>query len=139
MPIHRERHPDIKILGTYCPPFGFECDPAECERIIERINEARPDLLFVGLGAPKQEYWMYDNRFRVRAQMALGIGVSFEFVGGIVARAPRWMQVSGLEWSFRLITEPKRMWKRYLVGNIYFCYLIARQLLEISLFNRLKS
>ena len=82
---------------------------------------------------------MYDNRFRVRAKMALGIGVSFEFVGGIVARAPRWMQVSGLEWSFRLITEPKRMWKRYLVGNIYFCYLIARQLLEMSLFNRLKS
>lgn len=135
----RERHPDIKILGTYCPPFGFECDPAECERIIERINEARPDLLFVGLGAPKQEYWMYDNRFRVRAQMALGIGVSFEFVGGIVARAPRWMQVSGLEWFFRLITEPKRMWKRYLVGNIYFCYLIVREWLATKITPRVKS
>jgi N-acetylglucosaminyldiphosphoundecaprenol N-acetyl-beta-D-mannosaminyltransferase len=123
----RERHPNLIVGGTYCPPFGFERDAAESAKIVDQINAARPDFLFVGLGAPKQEYWMHENRSQLRAKMALGIGVSFEFVGGVVARAPRWMQIVGLEWFFRLMCEPKRMWKRYLIGNARFCALVARQ------------
>ena len=121
------RNPGLNVCGTYCPPLGFEADPAECVRILARIEAARPHLLFVGLGAPKQEYWMYDNRLRLTVPMSLGIGVSFEFVGGIVQRAPVWMQRAGLEWFYRLVSEPRRMWKRYLVCNVVFCVLVARQ------------
>jgi len=121
------RNPGLQVCGTYCPPIGFERDPAESARILAAIEAARPHLLFVGLGAPKQEYWMYDNRAALRVPMSLGIGVSFEFVGGIVARAPVWMQRTGLEWFYRLVSEPKRMWRRYLVCNVVFCALVARQ------------
>lgn len=123
----QERHPGLIVCGTYCPPLGFERDPLETTRIIECINEAAPHFLFVGLGAPKQEYWMDTYREQLGARVALGIGVSFEFVGGIVARAPRWMQALGLEWLFRLLSEPKRMWRRYLIGNVQFCAIIVRE------------
>jgi N-acetylglucosaminyldiphosphoundecaprenol N-acetyl-beta-D-mannosaminyltransferase len=123
----RARHPTLEVCGTYCPPFGFENDPAENSRIVTAINAARPHLLFVGLGAPKQEYWMSRNLEQLAVPVSLGIGVSFEFVGGIVARAPRWMQRAGLEWLHRLGTEPSRLWKRYLFGNAHFCWLVIRQ------------
>jgi len=125
----RECFPALKICGTYCPPVGFEHDPEQQAIIVERINVAQPALLFVGLGAPKQEYWMYANREKMRVPVSLGIGVSFELVGGVVRRAPRWMQTVGLEWLFRLLAEPKRLWRRYLVGNMIFCVLVTRQLL----------
>jgi N-acetylglucosaminyldiphosphoundecaprenol N-acetyl-beta-D-mannosaminyltransferase len=121
------RYPGLEICGTYAPPFGFEHQPDEMARITTTINAAKPHLLFVGLGAPKQEYWMFVNRKELDARVALGIGVSFEFVGGIVQRAPVWMRGIGLEWLHRLLSEPKRLWKRYLVGNFVFCRLILRQ------------
>jgi len=121
------RHPALEVCGTYCPPFGFENDPVESEQILRRIRAARPHLLFVGLGAPKQEYWMYRNCVAAEVPVSLGIGVSFELVGGVVARAPRWMQRAGLEWFYRLSTEPKRLWRRYVFGNAAFCVLLARQ------------
>lgn len=127
--ILRKRHPELTICGTYCPRIGFEADPEENSKIVRTINEARADLLFVGLGAPKQEYWMFDNRDRLDVRVSLGIGVSFEFIAGVVKRAPRWMQVVGLEWLFRLCSEPKRLWKRYTVGNGKFCMIIAREFL----------
>ncbi len=123
----RERHPALDVCGTYCPPLGFESDAAEAQKIVAQINAADPHLLFVGLGAPKQEYWMHANRDKMRVPVSLGIGVSFEFVGGVVNRAPRWMQTTGLEWLYRLLTEPRRLWKRYLLGNATFCLLVARQ------------
>jgi N-acetylglucosaminyldiphosphoundecaprenol N-acetyl-beta-D-mannosaminyltransferase len=126
----RLRHPRLEVCGTDAPPFGFERDAEAAASIVERINAARPHLLFVGLGAPKQEYWMYRHRNELRVPMSLGIGVSFEFVGGIVRRAPPWMQRTGLEWFFRLTAEPHRLWKRYLVGNSAFCLLVARQFLR---------
>ena len=124
----RARHARLDVCGTYCPPFGFESDAAECERMLARVNAARPHVLFVGLGAPKQEYWMYANRKALRVPVSLGIGVSFELIGGIVRRAPVWMQAAGLEWFYRLLAEPKRLWKRYVFGNSAFCLLVARQL-----------
>lgn len=121
------RHPGLQVCGTYAPPFGFESDPVLQAEILERINAARPHLLFVGLGAPKQEYWMYANRPQLQVPMSLGIGVSFELVGGVVKRAPVWMQRCGLEWLFRLLSEPRRLWKRYLLGNVAFVMLVLRQ------------
>jgi len=124
------RHPRLAVSGTYCPPLGFENDATENVKVLAAISAARPDLLFVGLGAPKQEYWMYENCARAGVPVSLGIGVSFELVGGIVARAPRWMQRAGLEWLYRLGAEPRRLWRRYVFGNAAFCWLVARQLLN---------
>lgn len=124
----RSRHPALVICGTYCPAMGFENDDAENARIVAAINEARTDILFVGLGAPKQELWMHSHRESLNARVSLGIGVSFEFIAGLVPRAPRWMQVAGLEWFFRLCSEPRRLWRRYLIGNATFCFLVMRQL-----------
>jgi len=121
------RHPALNICGTHCPPMNFEKNATESRRVLAAIKDARPHLLFVGLGAPKQEYWMYRNCEQIGVPVSLGIGVSFEFVGGIVPRAPRWMQRAGLEWLYRLGAEPGRLWSRYLVGNALFCALIVRQ------------
>jgi N-acetylglucosaminyldiphosphoundecaprenol N-acetyl-beta-D-mannosaminyltransferase len=123
----RARHPALQICGTACPPLGFEHDARENARVCEAIAAARPALLFVGLGAPKQEYWMFRNAERLGVPVSLGIGVSFEFVGGVVERAPRWMQRAGLEWLHRAGSEPARLWRRYVFGNARFCALVARQ------------
>jgi N-acetylglucosaminyldiphosphoundecaprenol N-acetyl-beta-D-mannosaminyltransferase len=128
----RARHPTLNVCGTHCPPFGFESDPVENSKILASIRAARPHILFVGLGAPKQEYWMSRNAQQLAVPVALGIGGSFEFVGGIVARAPRWMQRSGLEWLHRLGTEPRRLWKRYVFGNALFCFLVVRQIAAVN-------
>jgi N-acetylglucosaminyldiphosphoundecaprenol N-acetyl-beta-D-mannosaminyltransferase len=80
------------------------------------MNEARPDIIWVGLGAPKQERWMADHRERLNATILIGVGAAFDFHTGRLDRAPLWMQRSGLEWSYRLYKEPKRLWRRYLLG-----------------------
>jgi N-acetylglucosaminyldiphosphoundecaprenol N-acetyl-beta-D-mannosaminyltransferase len=122
------KYPGLSICGTYCPPMGFENDPEENAKIHATVAAARPHLLFVGLGAPKQEYWMHRNLAQLGVPMAVGIGVSFELLGGFVPRAPVWMQRSGLEWLHRLVNEPNRLWKRYIFGNATFCWLVIRQL-----------
>lgn len=121
------RHPDLKIVGTHCPPYGFESQPEELASINSKIKAAAPDILFVGLGAPKQEKWIYDNYQELGVPVSLGIGVSFELVADMVQRAPLWMQKWGLEWLFRLIVEPKRLWKRYVMGNPQFMWLVLKQ------------
>jgi N-acetylglucosaminyldiphosphoundecaprenol N-acetyl-beta-D-mannosaminyltransferase len=125
--ILRARHPGLQIVGTYSPPFGFEKDEAECARIVEQVREAKPDVLFIGLGSPKQEKW--SGRFMEKhgVPVSIGVGISFDYVAGTVKRAPRWMQKAGLEWSFRLCMEPKRLWKRYLVNDPKFFWWIAKQ------------
>ena len=121
------RHPNLKIVGTHCPPYGFESQPKELALINSKIKAAAPDILFVGLGAPKQEKWIYDNYQELGVPVSLGIGVSFELVANMVQRAPLWMQKWGLEWLFRLIVEPKRLWKRYVMGNPQFMWLVLKQ------------
>ncbi|MGB7134591.1 MAG: WecB/TagA/CpsF family glycosyltransferase [Acidobacteriaceae bacterium] len=121
------RYPGLNICGTYCPPFGFEQDPAELERIRDRIDEASPDLLCVAFGAPKQEIWMQNNR-SLNVGVMLAVGAAFERQAGLVRRAPRWMQRLALEWLFRLMLEPRRLWRRYLLGNPRFVGLVLRQL-----------
>lgn len=127
----KRRHPQLKIAGTYSPPYGFESDAIEVATINHKIRAAKPHILFVGLGAPKQEYWMYNHCESLGVPVSLGIGVSFEFVAGMVKRAPRWMQQSGLEWLFRLINEPKRLWQRYFVCNSVFVWLVLKQKLHL--------
>lgn len=125
--ILRARHPALRVAGTYCPPMGFEKDEAESARTAAAVTAAAPDILFVGLGAPKQELWMHAHRHELGVPVSLGIGVSFEFVAGMVKRAPVWMQHSGLEWLHRLAMEPRRLWKRYAVTNPRFAALVLRE------------
>ncbi|MBD0319825.1 MAG: WecB/TagA/CpsF family glycosyltransferase [Gemmatimonadetes bacterium] len=121
------RHPGLRIAGTHCPPLGFEDDPREAALAIHAVREAAPHILFVALGAPKQELWMYENRERLGVPVSLGVGATFDFVAGMIRRAPRWMQESGLEWVYRATTEPRRLGKRYLVTTPRFIWLFAKQ------------
>lgn len=107
------RWPAIEVVGTYSPPMGFEKSQQENFQILRRIAMARPDLLLVGLGAPKQELWVHAHRSEIRATAALCIGAAIDFLAGAKPRAPRWMQRCGLEWFHRLASEPKRLARRY--------------------------
>jgi N-acetylglucosaminyldiphosphoundecaprenol N-acetyl-beta-D-mannosaminyltransferase len=125
--ILQNSHPGLKIVGTHCPPYGFESNAEELAIINDKIKAAAPDILFVGLGAPKQEYWIHANYQKLAVPISIGIGVSFEMVAKMVQRAPVWMQKWGLEWLFRLLIEPKRLWKRYILGNPQFIFLVLMQ------------
>lgn len=118
----RKRHPDIQIAGMYSPPFRNLTDE-EDRKVIEKINNSRPDVVWVGLGAPKQEKWMYDHRKQIDALM-IGVGAGFDYHAGVIKRAPAWMQKASLEWLYRLHQDPKRLWKRYLSTNFKFLWLI---------------
>jgi N-acetylglucosaminyldiphosphoundecaprenol N-acetyl-beta-D-mannosaminyltransferase len=121
---------DLKVVGVYAPPFGFEKDEAELKKISWMVKEAKPDILFVGLGAPKQERWIKQYHREVGVPVSMGVGVTFEFIAGIVRRAPKWMQSAGLEWLWRLVMEPRRLWKRYLVDDMQFFGLLLQQKME---------
>jgi len=121
------RFPGLKVVGTYSPPFG-EPSAAEDEQMVQMINAAQPDVVWVGMSSPKQDRWMALHRQRLDAPVLIGVGAAFDFHSGRVKQAPRWMQRSGLEWLFRLIQEPQRLWKRYLVYNTRFLFEIALQL-----------
>lgn len=108
----------LEIVGTYSPSYGFENKPAEVEEIIKMINQAAPDILAVGLGAPKQEKFIYKYKNHLNVPVSLAIGASIDFEAGNITRAPKWMQEVGLEWFYRLCKEPKRMFKRYLIDDL---------------------
>ena len=111
--------PNLKIVGFYSPPFK-ELSRQEEEGIINMINEANPDVVWVGLGCPKQQVWMYKHRNELKVPVMVGVGAAFDFLAGTKPQAPRWIRDNGFEWLFRLITEPKRLWKRYLIGGFIF-------------------
>jgi N-acetylglucosaminyldiphosphoundecaprenol N-acetyl-beta-D-mannosaminyltransferase len=114
-------------VSTYCPPFGFEKTADGLEETARAVRAAKPDLLFVGLGAPKQEYWIFEHALQLSIPVSIGVGGTFEMVAGVVPRAPRWMQNLGCEWLFRLSREPRRLWRRYLIGNAEFCVIVLLQ------------
>jgi N-acetylglucosaminyldiphosphoundecaprenol N-acetyl-beta-D-mannosaminyltransferase len=120
----RAREPGVAIVGTAAPPPGAIDDP----EVIGRINDARPDILFVGFGAPKQELWLERHRHELDVGVGIGVGASLDFAAGRVPRAPRWMQRHGLEWLFRLAREPRRLWRRYLVRDPAFAWYLVRDL-----------
>jgi N-acetylglucosaminyldiphosphoundecaprenol N-acetyl-beta-D-mannosaminyltransferase len=124
-------YPEIRISGIYAPPHGFEKDNDECEKIVNMINGKNPDILFVGLGTPKQEMWIYDYRDKLKAHFIIGIGASFDFLSGKVKRAPLWVQNMALEWLYRLVREPRRLWKRYTFSNIIYLSLFFKEFFRI--------
>jgi len=111
------RFPSLRVVGSYGPPVGFESDEAENQRAVRVINEAQPDVLFVCLGAPKQEKWVARHLQQLQIKVALCVGAAIDYVAGTVRRAPRWMQRAGLEWAWRLFQEPGRLWRRYLLQD----------------------
>ncbi|MDY6899698.1 MAG: WecB/TagA/CpsF family glycosyltransferase [Cyanobacteriota bacterium] len=120
------------VVNSYSPPFGFEKDEIECQKIVDIVNNSDATVLVIGLGAPKQEKWLYQYKdcFKsIKIFMALGATIDFE--AGHVKRAPKWMSEIGLEWLFRLLCEPKRLWKRYLLDDIPFFLLIVKQKLNL--------
>lgn len=126
----QERFPGLQIVGFYSPPFR-QLTEREDERVVQMINEARPDIVWVGLSTPKQERWMAAHLGRVTASALIGVGAAFDFHAGLKKQAPRWMQRTSLEWLFRLLTEPRRLWRRYLVNTPGFVVLIALQALGL--------
>jgi N-acetylglucosaminyldiphosphoundecaprenol N-acetyl-beta-D-mannosaminyltransferase len=125
-----ELFPGMSVAGAYSPPFR-PLTADEDETIMHMINDTNPDLVWVGLSTPKQELWMAAHVDRLVAPVLLGVGAAFDFHAGTKRQAPSWMQRIGLEWSFRLMTEPRRLWKRYLVNNPSFVFLVALQTLGL--------
>ena len=119
-------YPGLEIAGTHTPPFR-ELSADEDEDVVRLISAARPDLVWVGLGAPKQELWMAAHAHRVDASVLIGVGAAFDIHAGLIRQAPRWVQHSGMEWAFRLAQEPRRLWRRYLYNNPRFLARIARR------------
>ena len=113
-------YPRVQIVGMYSPPFR-PLTEAEDKEIVEAINKASPDFLWIGLGAPKQEKWMGAHHGRVKGLM-VGVGAAFDYYAGNIKRAPIWMQKMNLEWLYRLMQDPKRLWKRYLNTNSKFIW-----------------
>lgn len=123
-----DKYPNLQVVGSYSPPFGFETDQEQNNKIITLINSVKPDILFVGVGAPKQEKWIYNNLNLLETNIALGIGASFDFIAGHISRAPIWMQKSGLEWFYRFLQEPNRMFKRYFIEDSIFLFIFFKEL-----------
>lgn len=121
----RALHPSLRIAGYRDGYFGRE----EEAEVVAAVRDAAPDILFLGFGTPAKEYFMRRHHRALGVPFVMGVGGTFDVFAGVVARAPRWMQRAGLEWAFRLGQEPRRMWKRYLVGNTRFVWLVARELL----------
>lgn len=119
-----DKYPDINIVGMHSPPFR-DLTSQEDDLAVKKINDCNPDFIWIGLGAPKQEKWMSDHREKVNGLM-LGVGAGFDYFAGNIKRAPHWMQKNNLEWFYRLVQDPKRLFKRYLKTNIIFLILIAR-------------
>lgn len=120
------------VVGTYSPPFGFEKDAEECARIVEMVNASGATVLAVGVGAPKQEKFIHQYKDQLTAiRIFLAIGATIDFEAGNVDRAPKWVSDVGLEWLYRLLSEPKRLWRRYLLEDPLFFWLIAQQKLNL--------
>ncbi len=116
--------PGVQVVGAEAPPFR-PLTEREQEELVERVGQARPDVVWVGLGTPRQD--LFVDRFRDRLGTSLvGVGAAFDFLAGTKRQAPNWMQDGGLEWVFRLATEPWRLWRRYLIGNAMFLAGLAR-------------
>ncbi len=115
-------YPGIKIVGMYSPPFR-PLTKEEDDRICREINDLKPDFCWIGIGAPKQEMWMWEHQDKIHSTRMLGVGAGFNFFAGTLDKAPKWMEQAGIEWVYRLIKEPKRLWRRYILGGIKYVML----------------
>lgn len=114
----QKKFPGLMIAGTYSPPFGFEKDEKELNHIIQVVAEAKPHILVVGLGCPKQEKFIYKYRNDLKVPVSLGLGASIDFEAGIIKRAPKWMADHGFEWLYRVVQDPKRLMRRYFIDDV---------------------
>jgi len=123
----------IQIAGTYCPPFRALTDEEEGD-VQRLIEETRPDVVWVGLSTPKQEYWMFAHRHTLNVPVMLGVGAAFDLNTGRLKQAPEWMRENGLEWLFRLCAEPRRLWQRYILNGSKFAWAVCREHLLARIF-----
>src|SRR5439155_7119687 len=127
----KSRFDGLQVAGAYSPPF-HPLQPDEDAQIVAAINKSNADVLWVGLGCPKQERWMYEHREWLKVPVIVGVGAAFDFLTGRVRRAPPWMCESGLEWLFRLREEPRRLWRRYLIYGSEFAWSASLEVLGIK-------
>lgn len=120
-------YPGLDVVGTHCPPFR-ELSPEEDKCIIEKINATKPDIIWVSLGAPKQEKWMAAHSKQVNATVMIGVGAAFDFHSGNIKWSPAWVRKLGIEWAYRLIQNPRRMWRRNLDSPIFLAKVIHQRL-----------
>lgn len=118
-----ERFPKLKVVGSRNGYF----DDSEKDVVVQQVRRAKPDILFVGISSPKKEFWLAENLDALGVPFVMGVGGSFDVVAGETSRAPEWMQRTGLEWLHRLGMEPRRMWRRYFIGNTVFLYMVAKE------------
>lgn len=115
----KKKYPGIQIVGMYSPPFR-PLTAVEDKYVCEEINARKPDFLWVGIGAPKQEMWMWEHQDKIHGTVMLGVGAGFDFIAGTLEKAPKWMERASLEWLFRLAKEPRRLWRRYIIGGVKY-------------------
>ena len=120
----KKKYCSLRIVGTYSPPIGFEKDPDELEKMNQMISDAKPDLLITCFGCPKQEKWIFENYNKYDAKVSVCAGATVDFLSGNVKRAPRWMSEHGMEWFYRFLQEPRRMFKRYFIDDLKIIHLI---------------
>jgi N-acetylglucosaminyldiphosphoundecaprenol N-acetyl-beta-D-mannosaminyltransferase len=121
----KQAYPGLQVVGTYCPPFR-PMTPSEDEAVVAVLNDAAPDIVWVGLSTPKQERWMADHVGRVQAPVMVGVGAAFDMHAGVVSRAPQWLRRTGFEWTYRLFREPRRLLGRYARNNPSFVLRLVR-------------
>lgn len=127
--------PDVQIVGCHAPPYR-PLTPTEDEEILDRIRASGADVVWVGLGMPKQELWMHRTYERLPGVSLMGVGAAFDLLSGTIPQAPDWLQDRGLEWAYRLVREPRRLWRRYLVNNPHFVLLVAREFVRAAIRGR---
>lgn len=123
----KTEYPALRVAGTYCPEFGFENKPEQLDAAVEAVRSSGADLCFIALGTPKQEFFM-DQHHAEMNTILMGVGGTFDFLSGRVRRAPGWMQRAGLEWFWRLMLEPRRLWRRYLWEDLGFIKILLHEL-----------
>ena len=123
--------PNLKIVGFYSPPFR-PLTSEEDEKIIKEINQAKPDVLWVGLGLPKQERWIFEHRDKLEVPVVVGVGAAFKFLGGKVKRPPKWIGDLGFEWLWRFFQEPRKLWRRVLLDIPTFIFLVLLELIGLK-------
>jgi N-acetylglucosaminyldiphosphoundecaprenol N-acetyl-beta-D-mannosaminyltransferase len=126
--IYKGKYDQLKVAG-YRNGYFTEKDN---EKLVKDIRDSKADILFVAFSSPKKEYWLHDNLKALNVPFCMGVGGSFDVVAGVTKRAPIWMQKSGLEWFYRFLQEPKRMWRRYLVGNAKFLHIVIKEKFNIG-------
>ncbi|MEJ2618636.1 MAG: WecB/TagA/CpsF family glycosyltransferase, partial [Ignavibacteriaceae bacterium] len=129
------KFPGIKIAGAFSPPFR-DFLIGENDRFIKNINYSEPDIIWVSLGAPKQEKWIYSNFRKLNKGLMIGIGAGFDYLAENLKNAPEWMKELSLEWTYRLIQDPGRLWKRYLISNSKFIFYATLELLGLKKFRQ---